>query len=231
VRDWNVLVRERYSGKGLSGEQQTEVVSELAAHLEDLYEHERSLGISEAEAISRALNEVDSWHQLSRDIRRTRKPEGQMNYRTRSLWLPGFTTLTAAMGALAIMMGHNVNRFNFEPRIYWYGSMAVVQIYLPWLAILPIIGGVGAYLSRLANGNLKTRLAAAAFPALVPFALFCPGVVLAAVTEHHSNWQVLPVAFSVMVFNWVLLPGAALTLGALPFLRNVPNCEVEPTNC
>jgi hypothetical protein len=34
-----------------------------------------------------------------------------------------------------------------------------------------------------------------------------------------------------MVFNWVLLPGAVLVLGALPFLRNVPNREVEPTNC
>jgi hypothetical protein len=231
VRDWNLLVRERFSGRGLAELQQTEVVSELAAHLEDLYEHERSLGKTEPEAISRVLNEVDNWRQLSRNINRTKKTEGQMNSRTKSLWLPGLATLTAAMGGLAIIMGHDVHRFNFEPRIYWYGSMAVVQVYLPWLAILPIIGAIGAYLSRLANGNLKTRLAAAAFPALVPFALFCPGIAVAAVTEHHANWHVLPVAFSVMVFNWVLLPGAVLVLGALPFLRNVPNREVEPTNC
>jgi hypothetical protein len=230
VRDWNVLVRERFSGRGLSELQQAEVVSELAAHLEDLYEHQRSLGITEAEAISRSLKEVDNWRQLSRDISRTRKLEGQMNSRTKSLWLPGFTTLTAGMGALAIIMGHDVHRFNFEPRIYWYGSTAVVQIYLPWLAILPIIGGIGAYLSRLANGNLKTRVAAATFPALVPFALFCPGIVVAAVTQHHLNWHVLPVAIAGMVFSWVLLPGAVLTLGALPFLRSVPNRDVEPTN-
>ena len=220
MRDWNVLVRERFSGRGLSELQQTEVVSELAAHLEDLYEHQRSLGIGEAEAISRALNEVNNWRQLSRDISSTKKPEGHMNYRTKSLWLPGFTTLTAAMGALAIIMGHDVHRFYFEPRIYWYGSMAVMEIYLPWLAILPIIGGIGAYLSRMANGNLKTRLAAALFPALVVFALFCPGIVVTAVFEHHLNWHVLPVAFAGMVFSWVLLPGAALTLGALPFLRS-----------
>jgi len=231
VRDWNSLVRERFNGRGLTELQQTEVVSELAAHLEDLYEHERSLGITEAEAISRALNEVDNWRQLSRNINRTRKMEGHMNSRTKSLWLPGLTTLTAAMGALAIMLRHDVHRFYFEPRIYWYGSMAVVQIYLPWLAILPIIGGIGAYLSRLANGNLKTRLAAAAFPALVPLALFCPGIVVAAVTEHHLSWHALPVSFSVMVFNWVLVPGAVLTLGALPFLRNVPNRHNVPTNC
>lgn len=225
MRDWNVLVRERFSGRGLTELQRTEIVSELAAHLQDLYEHERSLGITEAEAISRGLNEVNNWRQLSRNISRTRKAERLMNNRTKSLWLPGLTTLTAAMGGLAI-----ITRFNLEPRIYWHGSLAVVQMHLPWLAILPIIGGVGAYLSRLANGNLKMRLAAATFPALVPFALFCPGIALAAVTDHHASWQVLPVAFSLMVLNWVLLPGAVLTLGALPFLRNVPNREVEPTN-
>ena len=225
MHDWNVLVQERFNGRGLTELQQAEIVSELAAHLEDLYEHERSLGITDAEAISHALNEVDNWRQLSRNINRTRKTEGQMNSRTKSLWLPGLTTLTAAMGGLAI-----ITRFNLEPRIYWHGSLAVVQMHLPWLAILPIIGGVGAYLSRLANGNLKMRLAAATFPALVPFALFCPGIALAAVTDHHASWQVLPVAFSLMVLNWVLLPGAVLTLGALPFLRNVPNREVEPTN-
>jgi hypothetical protein len=218
VRDWNVLVRKRFNGRGLTELQQTEVVSELAAHLEDLYEHERSSGITEAVAVSRALNEVDNWRQLSRNINRTRKTEGQMNSRTKSLWLPGLTTLTVAMGALAIIMGHDVHRFYFEPRIYWYGSMAVMEIYLPWLAILPIIGGIGAYLSRLANGNLKTRLAAALFPALVVFALFCPGVVVTAVFEHHLNWHVLPVAFAGMVFSWVLLPGSVLALGALPFL-------------
>jgi hypothetical protein len=132
VRDWNVLVREKFSGRDLTDLQRTEVVSELAAHLEDLYEHERSVGITEAEAISRALSEVDNWHQLSRNINRARKVERQMNSRTKSLWLPGFTTLIAAACALAI-----VNRFNLEPRIYWYGSTAVLH----WYAYVPAVAG------------------------------------------------------------------------------------------
>jgi hypothetical protein len=213
VRDWSVLVRERFSGRGLTELQQTEIVSELAAHLEDLYEHAHNLGVTEAEAIFRALNEVDNWRELSREISRTKKPEGQMNARTRSLWLPGFTTLTAAMGALMI-----INRFDLQPKIYWYGSLAVVQMYVPWLAVLPLFGALGAYLSRRADGNLKTRLAAASFPALVLLALLCPGIALAAVLEHHLNWYVLPIAFAVTAFNWVLLPGVLLLLGALPFL-------------
>jgi hypothetical protein len=226
VRNWNALVCERFSGRGLTKLQQTEIVSELAAHLEDVYEHARSLGGTEAEAIFRALNEVDSWCQLSRDIRRTRKPEGKMNYRTRSLWLPGFATLTAAMGTLMIM-----TRFNIEPKMIWHGSMAVVQLYLPWLAALPFIGGLGAYLSQRAQGQMGARLVAALFPALVPFAVFCPAIVVSAVLEHHLTWTLVPFAFAVMVFNWVLLPGTVLALGALPFLRNVSNREVEPTNC
>lgn len=226
MRDWNVLVRERLNGRGLTDAQQDEVAAELAAHLEDLYEHERNLGATEAEAIFRALNEVDNWRQLSRNISRARKPEGQMNYRTRSLWLPGLATLTVAMGALTI-----INRFNLQPRIYWYGSLPVGQVYLPWLAILPIIGGFGAYLSRLANGNLKARLAAASFPALVLFALFCPGIAATAVFEHHLNWHVLPVAFAGMVFSWVVLPGVALTLGALPFLRDAASQETQSKTC
>jgi hypothetical protein len=225
VRDWNALVRQRFSGRGLTDVQQNEVVSELAAHLEDLYEHDRSLGITETEAIFHALNDVEDWRRLSRNISRTRKPEGQMNYRTRSLWLPGLATLTAAMGALMI-----INRFDLQPRIYWYGSLAVVQMYVPWLAILPVFGALGAYLSRRANGNLKTRLAAASFPALVLLALFCPGIALAAVLEHHLNWHVVPVAFTVMVFNWVLLPGAALALGSLPFLRASHVREAEQSS-
>jgi len=206
--------------------QQTEVVSELASHLEDLCEHARGLGITEAEAISRALNEVNNWRQLSRDISRTKKPEGQMNYRTRSLWLPGFTTLSAAMGTLMLM-----TRFNIEPKMIWHGSMAVVQLYLPWLGALPFIGGLGAYLSRRAQGQMRARLAAALFPALVPFAVFCPAIVVSAVLEHHLTWTVVPFAFAVLVFNWVLLPGAFLLAGALPFLRNSKMREFGQASC
>ena len=120
-----------------------------------------------------------------------------------------------------------MNRFNLEPKIYRYGSLAVVYMYVPWLAILPLFGAMGAYLSRRADGNLKMRLAAASFPALVLMALFCLGIALATVIEHHVNWHALPVAFALMVFSWVLLPGAALLVGALPFLRSAPTREAE----
>jgi hypothetical protein len=226
VRDWQVLVRERLSGRGLSRAQQHEVVAELAAHLEDFYEEQRAQGANEAEAIRRALDEVTDWCRLARKIRNSKKEEGQMNARTKNVWLPGFATLTAAMGTLEIM-----TRLNIEPKMIWHGSMALVQLYLPWLAVLPLIGGLGAYLSRQAQGQMRARLVAALFPALVPFAVFCPAIAVSAVLEHHLTWTVVPLAFAVLVFNWVLLPGTALLLGALPFLRNSRMQSAQQASC
>jgi len=149
-----------------------------------------------------------------------------MNARTKSMWLPGFATLTFAMGTLMLM-----TRLNIEPKMIWHGSMALVQLYLPWLAALPLIGALGAYLSRQAQGQMRARLVAALFPALVPFAIFCPAIVVSAVLEHHLTWTVVPVAFALLVFNWVLLPGTALLLGALPFLRKSGMREVGHASC
>ncbi len=226
MRDWQTLVRERLSGRGLTCDQQDEVVTELAAHLEDLYEEQRALGADEADAIRIALAEVSDWPGLARKIRNSKHEEGQMNARTKSMWLPGFATLTAAMSTLMIM-----TRFNIEPKMIWHGSIAVVQLYLPWLAALPFIGGLGAYLSRQAQGQMRARLVAALFPALVPFAVFCPAIVVSAVLEHHLTWTVVPVAFAVLVFNWVLVPGAMLLLGALPFLRNSRLGQAQQASC
>lgn len=145
-----------------------------------------------------------------------------MNDRTRSLWIPGLASLTAAMGTLMIM-----NRFGVEPRIFWYGSKVGLELYLPWLMVLPVFGALGAYLSRRAKGQLKARLVAALFPAIVLFGFFCFAITVSAVIERHVPWRVLPLVFALAVFNWALLPGAALLLGALPFLWNSQMQETE----
>ncbi len=197
-------------------------MAELAAHLEDLYEEARAQGLSEPDAIRRALDDVTNWGHLSRRIRRSKQQEEQMNDRTRSLWIPGLASLTAAMGTLMIM-----NRFGVEPRIFWYGSKVGLELYLPWLMVLPVFGALGAYLSRRAKGQLKARLVAALFPAIVLFGFFCFAITVSAVIERHVPWRVLPLVFALAVFNWALLPGAALLLGALPFLWNSQMQETE----
>lgn len=218
--DWQRLARERLDECGLSAAQQSEVVVELASHLEDHFDQEQGLGIDGPTAIKRTLDEVADWRQLSRRIRRSRQQEGQMNYRTKALWLPGLASLAATMGALTV-----ITMINLKPRIFMYGSLAFVQMYVRLLVVLPAVGALGAYLSRRANGDFKVRLAAASFPASVILSLFCPAIIVAGVLEHHLTWGVLPVAFAVMVFIWILIPCACLLLGALPFLRNSQICE------
>lgn len=226
MRDWRALVRERLRGRALTDDQQNEVVTELAAHLEDLYDEQRTLGASESQAIHLALDEVSDWRQLERKIRRSKHQEGYMNDRTRTLWLPGLVSLTAAMGMLMLM-----NRLGIKPTILWYRSRFALEFYLPWLLCLPLFGGLGAYLSRRSLGQFKMRLAAALFPAIAIFGLFCFGITTSLMVERRMVWHAFPGAFALMVFTWVLLPGAALALGALPFLRNPQGRKVEPKNC
>jgi hypothetical protein len=225
VRDWQALVRERLSGRGLTTSQQNEVVAELAAHLEDLYEVARAQGASETDAIRLALEDGTDWRRLSRRIRSSKEQEEQMNNRTRSLWIPGLVSLTAATGTLMLM-----NRIGIEPRIFWYGSKVGLELYLPWLVILPVFGGLGAYLSRLANGHLRAQLAAALFPAIVYLGFFCLGITVSATIERHLTWRDSPIV-ALMILNWVLLPGGALFLGALPFLRNSQTHDPAQASC
>ncbi|HXQ98451.1 MAG TPA: hypothetical protein VN774_08415 [Candidatus Limnocylindrales bacterium] len=215
MRDWRAMVEEKLIGLGLPPTQHQETVREVAAHMEDRFEQGLARGLDDSGACELALKEVDDWRQLSRRIRRSKQQEGQVNYRTRALWLPGLASLTATMGALTV-----ITMINLEPRIYMYGSLAFAQMYERLLMVLPAAGALGAYLSRRANGDLKVRLAAASFPAFVILSLFCPAIIVAGVLEHHLTWGVLPVAFALMVFNWILIPCACLLLGALPFLRN-----------
>ena len=138
MRDWQALVRERLSGCELMCAQQDEVVAELAAHLEDLYEEQLAQGVNETGAVHSALDEVPDWRKLARKIRNSKQQEEQMSNRTRKLWLPGFASLATASVALILM-----NRMGIEPKLFWYGSKVGLVLFFPWLMVLPLFGGLG----------------------------------------------------------------------------------------
>lgn len=210
MRDWGLLVRERLGALGLTPAQQEEIVAELAGHLEDSYDQRRAQGLCESEAIERALDEVADWRRLARKIRRAKREEGNMNNRTRSLWLPGLVSLTAAHGFLTILQlaGLPIHLFKL-------GSI-IMPVYVPWLVMLPPCGAIGAYLSRRAGGERLARLAAGLFPCVVMVALFTMGLAVLIVTRGGAHSAV---ALLLGIFFWVVLPGVALLLGALPFLK------------
>jgi hypothetical protein len=59
--DWEALVRERLSGIALESEQRSEVIAELAGHLEESFEQLRRQGMPEEAAVDRIISQVENW--------------------------------------------------------------------------------------------------------------------------------------------------------------------------
>jgi|SRR5580700_1508840 hypothetical protein len=208
--DWISLVRERLHPLDLPENERREVINELAAHLEDLYEEQIGNGISQSQARESAMKEVDCWHPLAKDIQRAKLKEGIMNARTKQLWLPSLVSLTTAM--LSLM---SFTLLGVQPRLF-YAHHAVTTLYFPWLAALPLCGAAGAYLSRRAGGEQLACLASSLFPAATLLACFF----FILLDSIFGTGRALTFSgFLLFVWNWVFLPGTALLLGALPFLR------------
>jgi len=210
--DWEQLVREHLATRGLSHSAEEDVIAELAAHLEDSCEQERTRGRSAAEARKRALANIE-WRQLARRIRAAKCKEDEMNQRTRSLWMPAMVNLLVAPGLLMILQ-----KLGVHPRVVWVGDMALV-LYLPWLVTLPVFGAAGAFLAKRAQASSLHRLVVGLAPALAilgSFAVMLP-LSLAIGTAHLSGFPW--VYFALTIFNWVVLPSLALLAGTLPLLR------------
>lgn len=208
--DWISLVRERLHSLDLPENDRRQVINELAAHLEDLYEEQICNGLSQSEACERVMTEVDGWRPLAKDIQRAKLKEDMMNPRTKQLWLPSLVSLTTAM--LSLM---SLTLLGVQPRLF-YAHHAITTLYFPWLAVLPLCGAAGAYLSRRAGGELLVCLVSSLFPAATLFACFF----FILLDSIFGTGRALTLSsFLLFVWNWVFLPGAALLLGAAPFLR------------
>jgi cation transport ATPase len=207
--DWYTLVRKRLHLLDLPAKQQREVIAELAAHLQDVYEKQLQNGRTESEARERALNEVAQSPQLARQIQRAKREEKMMNNRTRTLWVPGLVSLTAAMACLAIS-----TLVGLQPRFEARG-LATGVVYLPWLLALPLCGAAGAYLSRRAGGERPARLAAGLFPVIALAMLIGFLVLIGKFVLAKPEW----LYFSVAALLGAILPSMALWLGAMPFLK------------
>ncbi len=209
--DWKAIVRQPMSASGPSCDAREEVIAELAGHLEETYEAARSQGIMEDAALEFTLQEVNDWRVLAANIHRAQLKEDPMNSRTKTLWLPGMISL---LGASLLLMA--LQRTNFQPRLIWFGHMAML-FYWPWLAGLPAFGALGGFLSRRAHGSTRARLAAGLSPALVLLAAFAVILPVGLAVDGFSLFRLA--YFCLSVTNWVVLPAFALLLGALPFLR------------
>jgi len=211
MRDWGALVEQRLAGLVLEPEERTDVIAELAAHLGDICEEMLRQGVTEEEAVRRALSRVGDWRDLKRKIVAAKRREQPMEKRIRQLWIPGFLTLILSMLFLTALQ-----RFGLRPRIVWSGSNSVL-LYMPWLLSLPFFGALGAYVSSRAGGSRRTVLFASVFPALAltgAFLLMFPiGLAIEGITGSRVDFSIVATALLRDGVGWILVPGAALLVG------------------
>jgi len=135
-----------------------------------------------------------------------------MNRRIKALWVPGLVSLTGSMAWMLILQQ------SIPPSQRPLNHAGLPLMYqLLWLANLPLFGAVSACLSRRAGGSRSVVFTAVLFPSIVMIPLW---VTLATRMSHPSPRQFFGLFCGVL--NWIVLPGVALFLGAVPFLKTQP---------
>lgn len=208
--DWQKIVRCRLAGIALEQDEREEVIAELAAHLEEVYDALGKEGLSVEDAVRHALWQVDDWRKLQRKIQAARTKENRMNPRVKCLWLPGLLTFTLCMVLLDL-----AQKFGPAPLVLNLEHPPVLMFYTRWLLMLPFAGAIGACLSRRAGGSTRMVLLTSIFPVL-PFAtvflIAIPaGLLLSRSLAHH----IVAASFLNLMTGWVLAPGIALLVGGV----------------
>lgn len=213
MHDWQEVVRRKLASERMSRSQRDDVVAELADHLEDFHAELLASGLTEPEASTKCLEQLSNLQQIAIAAQRSHVLEGAMNRRSKTFWLPGLVTLTLASVSLMLMQLFTFSR----PRVHWVDGGAVAMGYV-WLVSLLPCGALGAYLSRRAGGTRLSSIIASLFPSLTMLAVFSiilpVGIFIERNTYiiHHLGY------FGLGLLVWIVVPGAALLLGALPIL-------------
>jgi hypothetical protein len=212
MRDWGKVVRQRLAGLALEPEEKSQVLEELAGHLEETHQTFLKEGVSEEDAARHTLSEVPDWNDLTRRIYSARRRENSMTNRVRQLWLPGLLTLVLSAGILALLQTLRLRPWLFSSD----GTLPVPVLYVPWLLALPLVGAMGAYLSWRAGGTQRTILLSIVFPVLPFLSVILVVLPVSLVVQDFSAHNVTPVAVFLYLLGWVLAPAVALLGGGLP---------------
>jgi hypothetical protein len=209
--DWRKFVQVQLAGLPLSSGTKADVVDELAGHLEEVYDGHRHQGIPDELATQLAMRQVTDWNALQRHIRNAKEREDLMHNRIRQLWFPGFLTLTLSTGLLPILL-----KLGLQPRIVSWKGPDTILFYVPWLLTLPLFGALAAYISLRAGGSARAILFSGIFPMLSLAACFFVILPLSIVSDRSIAFHLTLSGFLGLLLSWVVAPGAALLIGALP---------------
>lgn len=216
--DWKKLVEQRLFSLNLPPSAKQEIVAELAAHLEDVYEAAKARGLDANFALELAQQEIHDWHVLVADLRRAKSKENSMNLRTRSLWLPALASLFASSLFLFAL-----TEVSLQPKLLVrLNSSAAHWVYTVWIVAQIAFGALGAFLSRRVGGSRMARVVAATFPAIVMLATCAIVIPASALMEHNDFIFHNPGRLWWGAFLWAVVPAVTLLLGAMPFLQQEP---------
>jgi hypothetical protein len=148
----------------------------------------------------------------------------RLNLRTKSLWLPGFVSLTAAslfMFAEEFLLVHDPSFYftDISMRPGHLISGLPRWFYIAWLLVQVPCGALGAFLSNRNGGTRVARMVAGAFPALTMFFLCGVLIPITAFFEHNTFALSHPSNLALGILIWAAVPAVALLLGAAPFLK------------
>lgn len=229
MSSWQEKARRKLANSLLSDVEREEISRELAGYLEDLCTDATAAGLdasaaAQIDATRMASAELHEDKHLGATLYRARKENAvHINERTKRFWLPGTTILLASAVLLNILQFAGFSPY--FPR-FWnagFGSDVWTRysffIYVPWLCILPFLGGAAAYWSRRSGSTRAVSVAAGLFPSVVLLALFVAFVPLAFAVDTLPPAKIFVPALAGQILSWVVIPGAALFLGVLPFLR------------
>src|SRR6266403_1847377 len=214
--DWQQIVSGKLSGIALEPDEKSQVLEELAGHLEEHYQSLLSQGISDEGAIQGALKRVDDWQVLKQTIESARKKENPMPKRVTQFWLPAFLTLLLSMVFLAAIQMFGPNPWITPPPGGRLRMTPVAVVYVSWLLLLPLIGAFGAYMSRRAGGSARAVFLSIVFPILPYLAFFLIGLPVALILDDLVANNITIPAFFVGLCAWVIFAAAALLAGGWP---------------
>src|SRR5205807_8700038 len=121
--------------------------------LEEDYQSLLSQGIRSEERREGEVNSVDDWQVLKKMIESARKKENPMPKRVTQFWLPAFLTLLLSMVLLTVIEVFGPHPWISPTPGGRLRMTPVAVVYVSWLLFLPLIGALGAYMSRRARGS------------------------------------------------------------------------------
>ena len=130
-----------------------------------------------------------------------------MDLHAKKAWLPGAASCLLFFG------------WYFMLNVLPFDKRRSLVISIPYLAVMPFAGALGAYLSRGMKGSVVERILSALFPVFALVALFSVRIVYGLFFEGEPYTLPHFLAGLSLTLKFIIVGGLLLLLGAWPFCR------------